>query len=111
MKLYAYRFINDEGLPTGYYGVVAANSEHDLFWNIDEFGDPYRCELSKLSSAGICFKAAKEWLDGDEIFAGDCMTNIEIGESFMDAIFDDKKFRKAAWSKKMIENLYSGQES
>ena len=95
MKVYAYRFTNDEGVPTGYYGVVAANSEHDLF--------------CKLSSAAICFKAAKEWLDGDEMFAGDCITNIEIGESFMDAIFDDKKFRKAVWSKEMIENLYSGQ--
>ena len=111
MKLFAYRFISDDGVPTGYYGVVGANSERDLFWSIDEFGDPFRCELSKLSSAVICFKAAKEWLDGDEIFAGECMTNIEIGESFMDAIFNDNKFKKAVWSKEMIGNLYSRQAS
>ena len=111
MKLFAYRFISDDGVPTGYYGVVGANSERDLFWSIDEFGDHFRCELSKLSSAVICFKAAKEWLDGDEIFAGECMTNIEIGESFMDAIFNDNKFKKAVWSKEMIGNLYSRQAS
>ena len=111
MKLFAYRFISDDGVPTGYYGVVGANSERDLFWSIDEFGDPFRCELSKLSSAVICFKAAKVWLDGVEIFAGECMTNIEIGESFMDAIFNDNKFKKAVWSKEMIGNLYSRQAS
>ena len=47
MKLYAYRFTNDEGVPTGYYGVVAANSEHDLFGNIDIWRGPLLSVINK----------------------------------------------------------------
>jgi hypothetical protein len=112
MKLFAYRFIDDEGIPTGYYGVVGANSERDLFWAIDEFGDPYRCELRKLSNIGFCLKLSKEFLDNDcDDYTEEPYSELEFSDHVWEPFLTTEKFRKAVWSKEMIENLYSRQES
>lgn len=112
MKLFAYRFIDDEGVPTGYYGVVGANSEYDLFWGIDEFGDPYQCELQKISDTGICIKLSKEFLDPDcDDYLGDPFYQLEISDSVMGSFQSPEKFKKAVWSKDVIKNLYSRQAS
>ena len=110
MKLFAYRFISDDGVPTGYYGVVGANSERDLFWSIDEFGDPFRCELQKLSNIGFCLKLSKGFLD-DDCCMDDPYSALEISENILSTFISPEKFRKAVWSKEMIGNLYSRQAS
>lgn len=56
MKAYLFRFLNDDNEPTEYQGIVVANTRKDLFWAIDEHGDPYRCEIKPISQGSVCFK-------------------------------------------------------
>ena len=56
MLAFLLRFLNEHGEPTGWHGAVSASSYKDLFWLIDEFGDPYACEISRIDRMGICFQ-------------------------------------------------------
>ncbi|MEY4411765.1 MAG: hypothetical protein RL560_24 [Actinomycetota bacterium] len=74
MSAWAFRFTHEDGELSGYYGVVVAKDKLDLFWAIDEFGDPYLCEIKKLDKGGICFKH-----DASE----NEYSELEIGESLI----------------------------
>lgn len=63
MATYAFRWKDDNGNVT-YAGVAVAKSLCDLFWTVDEFGDPYSAEYCRLPIAGaICFAVSKEQCD------------------------------------------------
>ena len=86
-----FRFTHENGELTGYYGIVVAKNKLDLFWAIDEFGDPYRCEIKKLDKGGICFKH-----DANE----NEYSELEIGESL---IPDPEE--KESWSRAFNESF------
>ena len=59
-----FRFINEDGKPTGYIGYVQGTDARDVFERIDQYGNPYFVELSRSHGASYC-KLQTE--DGDEI--------------------------------------------
>lgn len=55
MKTWFFRFVDEDRRPTGYVGMATASNLRDLFWTIDEFGDPYMAQVVQASgSTGIC---------------------------------------------------------
>lgn len=52
-----FRFINDDGVPVGYYGIAIARTKRDLFWEIDKYGDPYCVEILTVPSMSFCLYA------------------------------------------------------
>ena len=53
MIAYYFRVMTD-GQPNGYMGLVFAQNKSDLFWQIDEFVDPYAVEVQKAYIGGYC---------------------------------------------------------
>ena len=59
MIAYLFRFINeDDGLPSNWYGVAFARDKKELFWQIDQHGDPYGCQIKTATNASICWVVA-----------------------------------------------------
>jgi hypothetical protein len=38
----------------GFIGFVYTNADHELYWQIDEHGNPYDVELARMPSSDIC---------------------------------------------------------
>lgn len=56
MKVVAFRFLGDEEQPTGWVGIAAGRDWKELFWAIDEFGDPSCCDYKTLPmGGGVCW--------------------------------------------------------
>lgn len=68
--LYQCIFKNDD---CNYHAFVNADNLEQLFWRIDEYGDPYGCEIYAINNISFCFKSQN--FDGDFIFS-----KFEIGE-------------------------------
>ena len=56
MIAYYFRFINDDKRPTNWIGCAVAPNRLELFWEIDRYGDPYRCEIQRAHSFSWCAK-------------------------------------------------------
>ncbi len=48
-----FRFPNEAG---GWYGIAFARDAVELFWIIDQHGNPNACEVSKIKSGSMCVK-------------------------------------------------------
>jgi hypothetical protein len=46
---------------SGWVGLAVAPTMNDIFWAIDEFGNPYDAEIQKTDRGGFCVRQ-----DGDE---------------------------------------------
>jgi hypothetical protein len=92
-----FRFIDAAGKPTGYVGIAFARDDKELFWTIDEFGDPYSVELANLKQAGMCIKCD---VNNGDIEAEINSSEVEITGHFTDAVSmpDTCKWKKADWS-------------
>ena len=84
MKIYAYRLLTSDDDQIGYFGVVFANSKKQLFWALDEFCDPYRCEIKELDfSSAICMAYN---IEHDEPVTD----RLEIGSGILDTVLNDE---------------------
>lgn len=54
MKAYYFRFMNDDGLPTGWVGLVVGKTMDEIFECIDEYGDPYTVQIQTAKKGGFC---------------------------------------------------------
>lgn len=63
MKVVAFRFTSEDG-PTGWVGFATGQDWTELFWTIDEFGDPYCCEYKTLSKYGVGACWLETWIPG-----------------------------------------------
>ena len=75
MKTIAFRFLGEAGEPTGYIGVASAANWTDLYWLVDEFGDPHRSEFKVLDRAGACWHEA--W-QGDDCETSEYETSCSL---------------------------------
>jgi hypothetical protein len=41
---------------SGWVGLAVAPTMHDIFWAIDEFGDPYDAEIKRAARGGFCVR-------------------------------------------------------
>ena len=44
----------------GYVGVAFGKSQEDLFWLIDEHGDPFSCLIKKVNKGSLCYKNGRK---------------------------------------------------
>ena len=63
-----------DGQPNGYMGLVFAQNKSDLFWQIDEFVDPYAVEVQKAYIGGYCKLLTK-------ISEEDIKTGAQLGQA------------------------------
>ncbi len=76
--MFAYYFqLLDEKGPTGYCGMVVADSWSELFWAIDEFCDPYKVVVKEVKRGGYCKKVE---VFGDKSLGSDEEIEIETSE-------------------------------
>lgn len=54
MIAYFFKFDYDETLPSGWMGLALARDKASLFWEIDQFGDPYSCVIQTATMGGYC---------------------------------------------------------
>ena len=96
MPAYWFRFINDNGDPTGYMGLVVGQSQDDIYLQIDEFGDPGRVEVRRVDMGGVCWKDLPIEPDEDD----DCVvrSEFEVSENSPDSL-RDKAWRTPKWCK------------
>jgi hypothetical protein len=88
---YAFRCLDTKGEQMGYVGFAYAKNMLELFWEIDQFYDPYLVEIKELKSSSMCMKI----IDINEF------DNYELGERFT-SIIDKQGFKKPEWP----ENVY-----
>ncbi len=94
MTSHLFRFVDDEEKPTGYAGIAFAKNKTDLFWLIDEFGDPYSVQIAKTGNYGMCVKyEISEDEDADDIYS-----EVEISERAYYGLTGDKReWKKPSW--------------
>jgi len=94
--LWMVRFLNDDGSPNGNYSIVQAYNQRDLFWLIDEFGDPRSCEIAPLKDF-FSLNFTVDFKPDNDVFE---LNDFEAGFSLVDMLIDSeeskgfaKKFR------------------
>jgi len=55
MLAYLYRFKGSDWI-----GVAVGKDKEEVFWVIDEAGDPYRVEIMTLRRGGVCWESKEE---------------------------------------------------
>ena len=87
---YVFRFIDPEDKPTGYYGFISAYNASDLFWGIDEHGDPYAVELVRIKrSISMCIHIEEEYFNDEQnLDLSECQSELETSETFLEGIID-----------------------
>ena len=79
MLTYLFRFTNTFGTPTNFVGVAVATNLAQMYWAIDEFGDPWQCEVKSVkSTVAFCVGERKEGWDEPEV-SGSFLSMIEDG--------------------------------
>lgn len=88
---YAFRFIDENNKPTGYYGIAFAQNLYDMFFQIDEHGDPYSVEIKVMNSASVGFIVEQE-----DIYIE--YSSIGLSDDFFELVIGlDKGFKKPKW--------------
>ena len=54
MRAVYFRFVYSDKKPTGWIGMAVARNDLELFWAIDEFGDPYSVQIKEAVHGGLC---------------------------------------------------------
>ena len=89
MIAYFFRFVDFKGEPTGYTGLAVAANMTDMFWTIDEFGDPYSVEIKSATEGGVCFLETED---------GDSVTRTEVETCEKNPLATDViKWRRPTW--------------
>ncbi len=87
---------------------VAGKSDTSLFWNIDQFFDPYCVMLKEVSALAVCFKTC---IRKDQLFEGESEGHtqeyhsieseskvaIEVGDDFFGDYFDYTGWFEPEW--------------
>lgn len=95
MRAVWFRFIDQDGEPTGFVGMVAAHTAEGLFWAIDEFGDPYAAQIKTVKfHGGFCCKEAAD-LDDLEISSWESSEQMPFP--------DDEGWRTPKWVKDRLK--------
>jgi len=90
---YMFRFLKDDGSPSDYYGIAYARDIDGLLCEIDKYGDPCRCEITKLTEASICFRRE---VNGDSLE----LDELELGDSVLRKMLysNNDEFKAPPWS-------------
>jgi len=88
MATYLFRFLNHySNEHTGWIGIASASSADDLFWTIDEFGDPESCEIVQVYDGGVCVNEKKRDIEVSSTF--DSIPSEDWTTDWSSLTFDD----------------------
>lgn len=102
--LYAFRIVQEDN-TISHHGMVSANSNHDLFWMIDQFVDPHAVEVKKITGlTGFCFRSQPlvdtMLMDDMNIpIPHEEGEQLELAEEFTDIISESDGWYKPKWTK------------
>lgn len=83
MKIFAYRLKTTDDNSLGYCGIVFAKTKAGLFWVLDEFCDPYACEIMEIKQpGGVCFAINIE----DDLISHD---RLEVSSGVITTLIDE----------------------
>jgi hypothetical protein len=85
---YYFRFPNTESKYHGWIGFAVAKNKTDLFWEIDQFGDPFECEIKVATRGGY-----SKFIDSDGIDHWSCSHNFSNSEPNI----TDDGWKKSCW--------------
>ena len=71
-----------------YIGLAIAKDKASVFWEIDQFCDPFSCEIITAKAGGFCCKVEEF---GDEVEFSDLETSGHM------PLLDDKRWREPEW--------------
>lgn len=77
---------------TDYIGIAVADSVLDLFWNIDQYGDPFQTEIAIIRSGSVCFKRTRGGKEGEET---EEISEVEYDEGMEDNF--SRRSMKTTW--------------
>ncbi len=97
MIAYFFRFV-DEDKPVGWFGFALAQDQDDMFWQIDEHGNPNQCEIQTTTEFSWCglWKPTDADYDGPLQWFGGAFVDHEVSESAY-GLPDASKWRKPPW--------------
>jgi hypothetical protein len=92
MAAYFFRFLGYDNQPNGLRGFVFARTRLELFWAIDQHGDPYSCELKTARMGSLSYRTNLEDPEADEPYGG-----LELGDCFWRAHYEKKGWKVPTW--------------
>lgn len=83
MKAVWFRFLDEStGKPTKFIGLAVAANMLELFWQIDQYGDPSMSEIKPVEAAGASFCVGlRKVYEGQMNFITPKVTTLEISDS------------------------------
>lgn len=93
MIAYWFRLM-EEGKPNGYVGMAVAYNMRGVFWQIDQYCDPFAVEVKSVQSGGFCTREGVGWSESNEAFYSG-RTEFETAEQM--PFSWEKKWRKPSW--------------
>ncbi|WP_373078669.1 hypothetical protein [Zhongshania sp.] len=100
MPAYAYRYRTEPDGKKYFAGLAVAANLLELFWCIDEFVDPFCCEIKRLKRGTAIILTCEEVSDDpkeDSFFRLVGNDEAEFGEALVDAINEESGWRKPKW--------------
>lgn len=94
MKAWMFRFPKIDARAGQVFGVAVAESDLDMFWEIDKHGDPFAVEIYRLLEGGsVDFVVTGDPADGDVT-----LMDMELSDQIGDALyFCDHKWKLPPW--------------
>lgn len=96
MRAWWFRWI-DEGGKKGWMGLAVARTTEELFWEIDQHGDPTTCEVLPVKHGSFCIEVNRPMFRDPLVEPGP-RTRLRAfapGEDFLN--LQDAKWRKPNW--------------
>ena len=95
-----FRFVDAHNKPTGYIGFAVAQNREHLFWTIDQYGDPFRCQTKPVESASYCkFQEIDEDQENDDFYIQESEYNFDGSEPMC----NEDGWKKPNWKGVMSE--------
>lgn len=82
-----FRFQKSDGLA--WIGLVVAPTTEGVFWAIDEYGDPYGCDVINANFGGYCRLLR---IDGEDTIT------LDTEGSASEPLMDDPRWKPAKWT-------------
>lgn len=86
-------------------GFVSGTDERNLFWNIDEFIDPWAVELMPLTDVNFMFDAKNIPSEDDDGDFVEVEGGFQISEHHPLEMVIDCKWTKPKWNKKVVYDV------
>ncbi|MEY2680655.1 MAG: hypothetical protein RL661_886 [Pseudomonadota bacterium] len=101
MDSYFFRFMNEDGTPTGRIGLTSGRTLTDVFWEIDQYGDPCSVQIHPVKAGSFCVHLQEN--EDQDLYE---FSEVEFTENFPDS--NSKNWKVPTWAtEKGLHEIYS----